>query len=456
MLRLFGHYIDRRMAVLAAGDALILLAFFYAGYFTSYANPDTFASELALYLPQATLFAGAAMLSMVAIGLYERGIDFTARSVTTRLATSFAATFILLAVISYVIPEAKLWRSAVAVAIPGSFIAILVMRLLLQASPLGRAFERRILIVGEPDRIRDVERIVGETRQSAIRIIDRLPSASAVVRSNDLTTLRRFAEDHDVSEIVVALGDEQFPEVPIPPLLECRLAGIPLTDHVAFAERETGRVDLTRLQKSWLVFSDGFDSSRLDMVAKRILDVVVSLFVLILCAPVMVLAAIAVRLGDGGPVIYSQTRVGRGGQLFLLHKFRSMRTDAEKMGAQWATENDPRITPVGRFLRATRIDELPQLWNVLRGEMSFIGPRPERPMFVTQLERELPYFRERHRIKPGISGWAQVNYAYAATIEDTRIKLEYDMYYVKNWSLFLDFLIIAQTLRVVFTGNGAR
>ncbi|MEZ5824519.1 MAG: TIGR03013 family PEP-CTERM/XrtA system glycosyltransferase [Geminicoccaceae bacterium] len=456
MLRLFGHYIDRRLAVLAAGDALILLAFFYVGYFTSYANPDTFASELAAYLPHAVIFAGAAMLSMVAIGLYERGLDFTARSVTTRLATSFAATFVLLAVISYVIPEAKIWRSALAVAIPGSFIAILVMRLLLQASPLGRSFERRILIVGDEERIGDVERTVADAQHSAIRIVDRLPARSAIVRANDLTTLRRYAEDHDVSEIVVALDDTQSPDLPIRPLLECRLAGIPLTDHVAFAERETGRVDLTRLQKSWLIFSDGFDSSRIDMVAKRILDVVVSIFVLVLCAPLMVFAGIAVRLEDGGPMIYSQTRVGRGGQLFLLHKFRSMRTDAEKLGAQWASENDPRVTRTGRFLRATRIDELPQLWNVLRGEMSFIGPRPERPIFVSELERELPYFNERHRIKPGISGWAQVNHEYAATIEDTRIKLEYDMYYVKNWSLFLDFLIIAQTLRVVFTGNGAR
>ncbi|MCB1971016.1 MAG: TIGR03013 family PEP-CTERM/XrtA system glycosyltransferase [Geminicoccaceae bacterium] len=456
MLKIFGHYIDRRLAVLAAGDGLVLLTFFYIGYFTRYANPDSFASELLIYLPHAAIFAGTAMLCMVAIGLYERGIELTARSVTTRLAMAFTATFIMLAVISYVIPEAKIWRSALIIAIPGAFLAILALRLLLQSSPLGRSFERRILIVGEPRLMDHVGKIVADNRHSAIRVVDRLRVDSAIVRANDLTTLRRYAEDHDVSEIVVAVEDSQAPNVPIRPLLECRLAGLPLSDHVAFAERETGRVDLTQLQKSWLIFSDGFDSSRLDLVAKRILDVVISLFVLILCVPLMLMAAIAVKLEDGGPVIYSQTRVGRNGQLFMLHKFRSMRTDAEKLGAQWAAENDPRVTRTGRFLRATRIDELPQLWNVLHGEMSFVGPRPERPVFVTELERELPYFNERHRIKPGISGWAQVNHEYAATIEDTRVKLEYDMYYVKNWSLFLDFLIIAQTLRVVFTGNGAR
>ena len=456
MLRIFGHYIERRLTVLAVGEALILTVLFYVGYFIRYANSELIIAELIAYFPQAAIFTGAAMLSMVALGLYDRGIMPGPRATVTRLAVAFAATFVLVAVVSYSIPGAQIWRSGLSIALPASFLVILAFRMFIEGSQLGQRFERRVMIIGEPEPTASVDKIVQETCRSLIHVTDRLSLDSPYVRSNDPTTLRARAEAQGVGEIVVAVDDTHSANLPISPLLECRLAGICITDLGTFAERETGRVDLDRLRRSWLMFSGGFDSGRLDFAAKRVLDIVVSLILIVLCLPMMLIVALLVKLEDRGPIFYSQTRVGRNGGIFLIHKFRSMRPDAEKMGAQWASENDPRVTRIGRIIRATRIDELPQLVNVLRGEMSFIGPRPERPMFVRELEHHLPFFNERHRIKPGLSGWAQINHKYTSSIEDARIKLEYDMYYLKNWSLFLDFLIIAQTLRVVLSGNGAR
>jgi exopolysaccharide biosynthesis polyprenyl glycosylphosphotransferase len=222
-------------------------------------------------------------------------------------------------------------------------------------------------------------------------------------------------------------------------------------------ERETGRVDLDTVNPSWLIFSDGFSSGRaLSSAAKRIFDVSASLLLLVLTLPLIVLFALLVKLDSKGPAFFRQTRVGLYGQAFDVIKLRSMRTDAEAGGAQFAQENDPRVTRIGRFIRKVRIDELPQTWSVLKGEMSFVGPRPERPEFVAELEEQLPYYAERHMVKPGITGWAQINYPYGASLEDSRHKLEYDLYYAKNYTPFLDLLILLQTLRVVLWHEGAR
>jgi exopolysaccharide biosynthesis polyprenyl glycosylphosphotransferase len=222
-------------------------------------------------------------------------------------------------------------------------------------------------------------------------------------------------------------------------------------------ERETGRVDLDTVNPSWLIFSDGFSSGRaVSSVAKRAFDVLASSILLLLTFPVILLFALLVKLDSRGPAFFRQSRIGLFGQQFDLIKLRSMRTDAEKDGAQFAQKDDPRVTRIGKFIRKVRIDELPQAWSVLKGEMSFVGPRPERPEFVDDLEDKLPYYAERHMVKPGITGWAQINYPYGASIEDSRHKLEYDLYYAKNYTPFLDLLILLQTLRVVLWHEGAR
>ncbi len=254
--------------------------------------------------------------------------------------------------------------------------------------------------------------------------------------------------------------DERRNVLPMEELLECRIQGVEVTDLLTFLERETGRIKLDLVSPGWLTYAPGFFyRGALRKAAKRVMDVLAGLVLLVPAAPVMAAAALAVLLEPpfGGPVLYRQTRVGEGGRTFPLVKFRSMRVDAEREGeVRWAASGDPRVTRVGRFLRQYRIDELPQLFNVLRGEMSFVGPRPERPELDEDLLRQLPYYSERYRVKPGLTGWAQISYPYGASVQDAFQKLEYDLYYVKNFSFFLDLLILLQTTEVVVWGKGAR
>ena len=256
--------------------------------------------------------------------------------------------------------------------------------------------------------------------------------------------------------MVLAL-QERRNSLPLKDLLRVKTKGVMVSDFSSFLERELGRVDLDTLNPSWLIFSDGFSSGRrLSSIGKRLFDILVSLVILIVGLPLVAIFAILVKLESKGPAFFRQTRVGLYGQEFTLVKLRSMRTDAEADGARWADKDDPRITRVGRLIRMVRIDELPQVWSVLKGEMSFVGPRPEVPAFVVDLEKELPFYAERHMVKPGITGWAQINYPYGASVEDSRQKLEYDLYYAKNYTPFLDIIILLQTARVIIWPEGAR
>ena len=269
--------------------------------------------------------------------------------------------------------------------------------------------------------------------------------------------LRGLCERFGVTEVVVAMDDRRR-GFPIRDLLECRLAGVDVTELLTFLERETGRVRLDVLNPSWMIFGQGFRRDPLRLFSSRMLDVLASLAVLTLSAPFMVLTVIAIKLEDGwrAPAIYSQRRVGLGGRTFKVLKFRSMRQDAELNGAQWAQHSDPRVTRVGVVIRKLRIDELPQVFNVLRGHMSFVGPRPERPEFVAELAEKIPYYVQRHCVKPGITGWAQLCYPYGSSEQDALEKLQYDLYYIKNNNLLFDLAILVQTAEVVLLGKGAR
>jgi sugar transferase (PEP-CTERM system associated) len=270
--------------------------------------------------------------------------------------------------------------------------------------------------------------------------------------------LRELCETHHVDEIVVAMQDRRC-GFPIVGLLECRFAGIEVTDLLTFLERETGRVCIDVMHPSWMIFGEGFRRDPIRLFSHRALDLLASLLILVLFLPVMVLTGLAIKLEDSwrAPIFYRQTRVGLDGRTFNVLKFRSMRTDAESDGrAQWARKSDPRITRVGAVIRKVRIDELPQVVNVLRGQMSFVGPRPERPQFVKELSERIPYYLQRHCVKPGITGWAQLCYPYGASEEDAQQKLQYDLYYIKHNSLVFDLAILVQTAEVVFMGKGAR
>jgi len=251
--------------------------------------------------------------------------------------------------------------------------------------------------------------------------------------------------------------DEKRGIFPYKQLLNCKVRGINVIDGESFYERVSGKLLVERINPSWLIFSEGFRKSRFVRVSKRIVDFLSAGLLLIIFGLISILTAIAIKLGSPGPVVFSQERVGQDGRVFKIYKFRSMRADAEKLtGPVWATEDDPRITRVGRIIRKLRIDELPQLWNVFKGDMSFVGPRPERPYFVEQLKKKIPYYNERFTVKPGITGWAQVKYPYGASEKDALEKLKYDLYYIKNISLPMDLMVIFQTAKIVLLGRGAR
>jgi sugar transferase (PEP-CTERM system associated) len=325
---------------------------------------------------------------------------------------------------------------------------------------------RRVVIFGAGDFAASLlDEYEQNMRALGIRIIGCIadnPSTS-VAQENVLPTpydFYDFCRQNKVSEIVVAQQERRRTEggwLPVPELMECKLRGIAVTSGLDFYERELKKAKLDMVHPSWIVFSEGFKASKSKASAKRILDLAISLTILTLTLPFIVLTALAVFVETGRPVLYSQSRVGLLSKEFRIYKFRSMRQDAEKDGkARWATANDDRITRVGAFIRNTRLDELPQLYNVIKGEMSIVGPRPERPEFVEQLKEKIPFYDTRHYVKPGLMGWAQLKYPYGASVEDARGKLEYDLYYSKNHSLMMDLLIMIQTVEVVLLGKGVR
>jgi sugar transferase (PEP-CTERM system associated) len=322
----------------------------------------------------------------------------------------------------------------------------------------------RVLIVGTGAEAQGVARGLTAGNRGARQIVGFYPTAfDSEVAVDGPRVLDRSRPLYDlvrslgVSEIIVAAREQRGGAVPMDELLMCRARGVPILDLAGFYERTHAEVPIDSLKASWLVYGSGFVQGPARRIAKRLFDVVSSTILLVIATPVMLATAIAIKLDSKGPVLYRQERVGLGGKSFMCIKFRSMRTDAEKDGvARWATKNDSRVTRVGAFIRKTRIDELPQLISVLKGEMSMVGPRPERPSFVSQLSEQIPFYDLRHSIKPGVTGWAQVRYSYGASLDDARRKHQFDLYYVKNNSLILDLQVLIETVTVVLFREGAQ
>lgn len=311
---------------------------------------------------------------------------------------------------------------------------------------------RRILLIGNGVRAGNIEELARKSNE-AISVVSRIRSGIPTEsEAYDVKSSAMFLRRSGIHEVVVAADDQRG--LPMDLLLQCKFAGIRVIDYLTFWERECGRVDLRAASPSWFVYGQGCKHSR---AAKRCFDVVVSVFLLALTTPLTLTCAALIWLEGGGPILYRQERVGRHGRVFNLLKFRSMRVDAETAGQpQWARKQDSRVTRVGGLIRRLRIDEIPQLWNVVRNDMSLIGPRPERPFFVEQLAKEIPFYRDRHWAKPGITGWAQINFHYGASLDDARQKLSYDLYYIKNSGFFLDVFIAVATIRVILFQEGAR
>jgi sugar transferase (PEP-CTERM system associated) len=327
-----------------------------------------------------------------------------------------------------------------------------------------RNINRRVLVLGAGRRAATLYQLRRRSDLLGFNLAGYVPSPAdevAVPAENQLRPaqpLPEFVRAEKIDLIIVAVDDRRG-ALPMAELLDCRTQGVEVVDLVSFLEQETGRIKLDVMHPGWLAFSRGFRHGLMRGIVKRAFDVMVSLLILVATLPITLLTALAIWIeaGGSGPIFYRQMRVGAGGKVFPVFKFRSMRPDAEKDGkARWAQPGDARVTVVGRFIRKYRIDELPQLLNILRGDMSFVGPRPERPEFVATLTQSLPYYRERHRVKPGLTGWAQICYPYGASEQDAFEKLQFDLYYVKNHSLLLDLTVLLQTAEVVLWGKGAR
>jgi sugar transferase (PEP-CTERM system associated) len=417
------------------------------------------------------LYPAANIVSLYALGLYRRDAIMNTRESLARvpLAVSLGAvaTACGLAMLAPWIGAPTNRVRLFAGAMLGFAVAGILARALFWALKSGGVFRRKLLVVGAGERARDLVTMLDAEGANPHYEITFLQDAAYGELDPDLARTKserilQAGEDEILAvarrmqpdEIIVAPDDRRG--MRLESLLACKREGFPVVQYLSFIEHEIRRVDVRRIDLGWLLYSEGFYFGVIDNTLKRMLDVVVSVLLLVLFSPFLIGAAIAVTLDDRGPIFYSQERVTRNDKPFRIYKLRTMRVDAEKAGAVWASVRDPRITRVGNFLRQSRIDEMPQLWNVLRGDMSLVGPRPERPHFVGELAQHLPLYHERHMVKAGLTGWAQINYPYGASIEDARAKLSYDLYYVKNFSVLFDLLIILQTLRVVLWPSGAR
>jgi sugar transferase (PEP-CTERM system associated) len=415
-------------------------------------------------IAKALLVAFIAQLCLYYADLYDLRRVADRRELFVRIIQALASASFLLAAIYYWFPGLVIGRGVFMIAAVLVLILVVGWRVAFEWLSRSMGPRERLLLVGTSAAAITLARELFERRHELgvdiVGFVDPDPTRVGAPVINPgvigvIEDIPAVVRTHGVHRVVVSLSDARG-KLPMEKLLDMKLAGVTF-DHLASVYEEyTGKIAIENLRPSWLIFSEGFRKSRTLAAGKRLLDVVVAAIGLIIAAPIMLLVAVAVLVTSRGGALYHQRRVGLKGQIFTVHKFRSMRQDAEaQTGPVWASKtSDPRITPVGRFLRRSRLDELPQLWNVLIGEMSFVGPRPERPEFVGELTEQIPYYGQRHVVRPGLTGWAQVRYSYGASKEDALEKLQYDLYYIKNLSIALDLLIIAETVKTVVMRKG--
>ncbi|MES2298284.1 MAG: TIGR03013 family XrtA/PEP-CTERM system glycosyltransferase [Pseudomonadota bacterium] len=463
MIRIFSHYVPKLAFILLLLETLILLVA------ASMSSPLWFGQARSPYPEQATYLAPLAfalliILCMSALGMYQHGSREAIRTSLVRIMPSFALAFGLISALVAVRPDIYPGGAAHGAVFVLGAAGVLLARLVVFKSAESALLEARVMFVGSGPLARECIEVAGGKlglhQLNVVACIALADETACVPQARPLSaneSLLAMAHKVAATEIVVTVSNRRSSNFPVRQLLECALGGLTVLDAATFFEREACQIRIDSLHPSYLIFGGGFDQGFVRAASKRVFDIVASLAIGAAALPVMAATALAILLDDGGPVLYRQERVGKDGRLFKVLKFRSMRRDAEKSGTpSWAAADDARVTRVGRLIRKLRIDELPQMFNVLKGEMSFVGPRPERAYFVEQLIDEVPYYNVRHGIKPGVTGLAQVRYQYGASVQDAVQKLQYDLYYVKNNSLFLDLLILIDTVQVVLFGKGGR
>jgi sugar transferase (PEP-CTERM system associated) len=455
MLRIFRHYISGFAFVLFLGDVAVICGSLYLTELASaWGGNAPFGARLAEVTALITfiLYVG---------DLYQPRQAIGSRELVARVLICQGAAAMLIAALSFAIPGLRLARSAFLQTFLLTTLGLTTWRTIFLAAWSQHQMNAKVLVLGTGQ----VGRLIAGLELTSARpfriigYLDDVPDAADMVPPG--YALLGKMQDLDVlveemrPDIVVVAQIDRRGCFPTRALLECRLRGIRVEDWPTFYEKATGKILVTAVRPSWLIFSDGFVKTARTEIIKRLFDITISLIGLVLAAPIMTVVAVAIKFESSGPILYRQPRLGQNGSVFIVNKFRSMRPDAEKhTGPVWTVARDARITRVGAVLRRTRLDELPQLVNVLVGHMSFIGPRPERPEFVTELQKTIPFYMERLAVKPGITGWAQVRYQYGASVEDAVEKLQYDLYYIKNLSLFLDLLIVLNTVQVVLFARG--
>lgn len=464
MIRVFNFYLSKGVLLLLAVESLLLLFAVPLGIQSRFQGVISGVPDAATTWINAALFWVLGLVVLSAFGLYRRDFEEGMGSMLFRVCASFLLILAGMALVYYIIPDIYLGRGALGASCLIGLGTIALGRVVFFRWADLELLKHRVLVLGTGTRaakVMDLLRMHDNHRR--MHVVGFLPLQGVhhfVDHSRilgDQAKLTEIVDKYQIDEIVIAVRERRGGGLPVNELLDCRLKGVHVVELSTFFERERGQVQLESLNASWMVLSDGFQQGIVRDVVKRLFDLIASFVILVLALPVMLLAMLFIAWESGFPLLYRQERVGQGGRIFTIYKFRSMVQNAEKEGApQWAQAGDSRVTRVGNVIRTLRIDELPQIFNVFRGDMSFVGPRPERPFFVDQLIEQVPYYASRHSIKPGITGWAQVRYAYGASLEDAIEKLQYDLYYVKNHTFFLDLLIMFQTAQVVLFGKGAR
>lgn len=462
--QLFRYHIPTEFVLLAIIEFLVLILSLYLGLEVRFLG-NSWERSFGAFFPKAFMYATIMQFSLLAFGVYQRQAGRFVEALMLRIASGLLLGLVPLGVSYVFVPTLFLGRGVLALTVLFSFIFISVIRLLFRKVVKERNMWSRVLVLGSGQNanlVREAQK-AGELEGLNIVGYVSLEGDRQCENETECTILDKplveYVEEKDIDEIVLAMDDRRTAEIPARDLLDCKMSGVDILDMVTFFERRTGKIRLDMMNPSWLYLSDGFHESTFRRLGKRIFDITAVSFLLPITLPLILLVAVAIfieSLGRGS-VLYSQTRVKQDGEPFQIYKFRSMVADAEKDGvARWTARNDSRITRLGSILRKGRLDELPQLFNVLKGDMSFVGPRPERPEFVAQLAEKIPYYEERHRVKPGLTGWAQISYSYGDSEKDSLEKLQYDLYYVKNYSFFIDLLILLQTAEVVMLSKGAQ
>ena len=465
--RLSRYHVPTEFIALAIVEFLALIFSLYLALELRFWNGD-WHSDLGAFMPKALVYAVIMQLCLVAFGVYQRQTGRFINMLVLRIASGLLLGMIPLGVGFYIAPTFFLGRGVLLLAVCISFVLISIIRLFFRKVIKESNVWTRILVLGSGQRAGYIRDAVNSGELKGLNIVAYVAMPGDEKNSNDDTitldgssvgSLIHYIENQDIDEIVIAVDDRRRTGYPTKELIDCKMSGVNILDMITFFERRAGKIRLDMLNPSWLYLSEGFHLGTFRRIGKRFLDISVVFILLPVAIPAALIVSLAIFIESGGrgSVLYNQVRVKQYGVPFKIYKFRSMVTDAEKDGvAQWASKNDARITRVGNIIRKGRLDELPQLYNVLNGDMSLVGPRPERPEFVEKLGKAVPYYDERHRVKPGLTGWAQVCYSYGDTVGDSIEKLQYDLYYVKNYSVLLDVLILLQTAEVVMLGKGAQ